>query len=151
MDTTVSARIDANLKQDAEEVLRQLGITHSVAINALYSQIVLQRGLPFDVRIPGEGARLSISEIKQAVMPLAKQYGLKRVYLFGSYARGAATEKSDVDLRVDAGKAKGFALGGFQQNVQEALGVDVDLATTKSLSLKFREEIAAEELLLYEG
>ena len=112
---------------------------------------MLQQGLPFSVRVPAAGAKHTIPEIKQAVLPLAKKYGLKRVYLFGSYARGAATEKSDVDLHVDLGAAKGFALGGFQQNVQEVLGTSVDITTTKSLSQKFRNEIAEEEILLDEG
>ena len=151
MDTTVSARMDTKLKKEAENVLNQLGISHSTAINALYSQIVLQKGLPFNVQLPVLRAKHSIPEIKKVVQSLAKQYGLKRVYLFGSYARGAATEKSDVDLHVETGKAKGFALGGFQQKVQEALGTDVDIATTKSLSDEFRKEIAKEEILLYEG
>ncbi len=151
MDTTVSARMDIKLKKEAENVLNQLGISHSAAINALYSQIVLQRGLPFNLQLPGGKAKHSIPEIKKIVQPLAKQYGLKRVYLFGSYARGAATEKSDVDLHVDTGKAKGFALGGFQQEVQAALGTSVDIATTKGLSNEFRSEIAKEEILLYEG
>lgn len=151
METTVSARMDVDLKKKAEEIFKHLGITHSVAINTLYSQIVLQQGLPFDVRVPARIARHTIPEIKQVVLPLAKEYGLKRVYLFGSYARGAATEKSDIDLHVDLGSAKGFALGGFQHNVQEALSTDVDIVTTKSLSPKFRNKIAKEEILLYEN
>ena len=40
----------------------------------------------------------SISQIRQAVTPIAQKYGLKRLYLFGSYAKGNATPDSDVDL-----------------------------------------------------
>lgn len=39
-----------------------------------------------------------ISEIQKAVVPIACFYGIKRLYLFGSYAKGTANEKSDVDL-----------------------------------------------------
>ena len=50
--TAVYARIDTGLKENAEGILSQLGITPSGAIQMLYSQIVLQRGLPFDLRLP---------------------------------------------------------------------------------------------------
>ena len=50
--TAVYARIDTALKENAEGILSQLGITPSGAIQMLYSQIVLQRGLPFDLRLP---------------------------------------------------------------------------------------------------
>lgn len=43
----------------------------------------------------------SIYEIQQRIAPVAKQYGVKAVFLFGSYARGEAREDSDIDLLVD--------------------------------------------------
>ena len=42
----VYARIDTNLKENAESILSQLGISPSSAIQMLYSQIVLQKGMP---------------------------------------------------------------------------------------------------------
>ena len=48
----VYARIDTNLKENAENILNQLGITPSSAIQMLYSQIVLQKGMPFELRLP---------------------------------------------------------------------------------------------------
>ena len=42
----------------------------------------------------------SVDEIKESIMPVARNYGVKRVMLFGSYARGEATEDSDIDLHV---------------------------------------------------
>ena len=50
--TAVYARIDSNLKNNAESILSQLGITPSSAIQMLYSQIVLTRGLPLDLKLP---------------------------------------------------------------------------------------------------
>ena len=46
--TPVYARIDSNLKENAEAILHQLGISPASAIQMLYSQIVLKRGIPFD-------------------------------------------------------------------------------------------------------
>lgn len=50
--SVVYARIDTNLKESAEGILSRLGITPSSAIQMLYSQIVLTRGLPFDLHLP---------------------------------------------------------------------------------------------------
>ncbi|MBE6909369.1 MAG: type II toxin-antitoxin system RelB/DinJ family antitoxin [Ruminococcaceae bacterium] len=47
----VYARIDSALKEDAEGILAQLGISPSSMIQMLYSQIVMQRGIPFDVKL----------------------------------------------------------------------------------------------------
>lgn len=46
------ARIDTNLKDNAEGILQQLGISPASAIQMFYSQIVLTRGLPFEPRLP---------------------------------------------------------------------------------------------------
>lgn len=50
--SAVYARIDTGLKANAEGILAQLGISPSSAIQMLYSQIVLQNGLPFDLHLP---------------------------------------------------------------------------------------------------
>ena len=56
----------------------------------------------------------SIDEIREIVAPIAKQHGVDKVFLFGSYARGDATPASDVDLCVDAPKLRGlFALAVY--------------------------------------
>ena len=50
--SAVYARIDTNLKDNAESILSQLGISPSSAIQMLYSQIVLKKGIPFDLKLP---------------------------------------------------------------------------------------------------
>ena len=50
--SAVYARIDTNLKENAESILSQLGISPSSAIQMLYSQIVLEKGLPLDLHLP---------------------------------------------------------------------------------------------------
>lgn len=52
--SAVYARIDTQLKTNAEAILERLGITPSGAIQMLYSQIVLQKGIPFDLKLPEE-------------------------------------------------------------------------------------------------
>lgn len=94
--------------------------------------------------------KYTIEEIKSIVKPIAQKYGVARVYLFGSYARGDATENSDVDLRVDKGSLKGmFALCGLYTEIEEALQTRVDVLTTGSLDEDFLRKIQKEEVLLY--
>lgn len=52
--SAVYARIDTDLKTNAEEILSKLGISPSSAIQMLYSQIILKNGIPFDLRLPTE-------------------------------------------------------------------------------------------------
>jgi predicted nucleotidyltransferase len=92
-----------------------------------------------------------INEIKKIVVPIAYSYGVKRLYLFGSYAKGTANEKSDIDLLVEKGKPMSLLkLSGMRQMVQEALNLSVDLVTTTGIKDDFRKEIAGTEILLYE-
>lgn len=49
---TIRTRIEPGLKSEVENILAQLGLTASETVHLLYRQIKLQRGLPFDVRIP---------------------------------------------------------------------------------------------------
>ncbi len=50
--TVVYARIDTKLKESAENIHGQLGISPSSAIQMLYSQIVLTKGMPLDLHLP---------------------------------------------------------------------------------------------------
>ena len=91
----------------------------------------------------------TIEEIRDKVKPIADAYGVERIYLFGSYARGEATAESDLDFRVDKGKVRGFAFGGLINALLEAFDKKVDVVTTTSLDREFLQHIAAEEVLLY--
>lgn len=51
---TVSIRVEADIKMEAEAILQQLGIPVSVVINSLYRQIILTRSIPFDLQLPKE-------------------------------------------------------------------------------------------------
>ncbi len=49
---TVRARIEPQLKHDAEQVLMSLGFSFSEAIEIFLRQVKLNRGIPFDIRVP---------------------------------------------------------------------------------------------------
>jgi predicted nucleotidyltransferase len=93
----------------------------------------------------------SVEEIKKIINPLAQQFGVERMYLFGSYARCEATEKSDIDFRIDKGAISGlFEFTGFLIKLEEALQKPVDLLSTGSLDKIFLKTIANEEITIYD-
>ncbi len=97
-------------------------------------------------------SKYTLEEIKSIIKPIAKKYGVERVYLFGSYACGDITESSDVDLRIDKGSLKGmFALCELYTEIEEALQLKVDVLTTGSLDDNFLRKIQEEEVLVYAG
>lgn len=69
---------------------------------------------------------LSISELTEVLTPVFKDYGITRAVIFGSVAKKAATDKSDLDLLVDSG-IHGLKFVGFMEAVREKVGVPVDI------------------------
>ena len=94
---------------------------------------------------------VNVNEIKDTIEPIAKMYGVKKVYLFGSYAKQCETEDSDIDLLIEKGMPMSLLkLSGMRQAVEEALGVSVDLLTVSGIQDDFRKEIEGTEILIYE-
>ena len=62
--TTVQARIELNLKKQGDRVLKKVGLTPSQAINAFYAQIVMQGGIPFEIKIPNATTLAAIEELE---------------------------------------------------------------------------------------
>lgn len=61
--STVSARVEDNIKNEAEEILQKLGVPVSVVINSLYRQIIYHHGVPFSLTVPSEPKTIdSLSE-----------------------------------------------------------------------------------------
>jgi DNA-damage-inducible protein J len=61
---TIRARVEPDLKHDAEAVLEKLGITPTEAITLFYKQVKLHGGLPFPVRIPNKETIRAIREAR---------------------------------------------------------------------------------------
>ena len=73
---------------------------------------------------------LSIENIRDKVVPLARKYRAQRVALFGSYADGTATEKSDADFLVEVASTPSiFTVMGLREEISRSLGCPVDLVT----------------------
>lgn len=93
---------------------------------------------------------LSIPTIKERITPICEKYPIKKAYLFGSYARGEATEKSDVDIRIEGDIKSFFMLGGIYSDFEDALGTELDLLNILPESESFRANLKKDEILLYE-
>lgn len=81
----VYARIDTTLKENAENILNQLGITPSSAIQMLYSQIVLQKGIPFELRLP-VNKPIALGSIRRDELDAELQKGLDSLRSAKSYS-----------------------------------------------------------------
>ncbi len=93
----------------------------------------------------------TIDEIKNVVSEVAKQYGVKKVALFGSYSKNAQTSDSDIDLIIDKGELKGlFMFNSFVYSLEERLSKDVDVITYASLNNSLLAHTVTDEVILYE-
>lgn len=98
---------------------------------------------------PVEGAQLRelIETRKDDIDALAHRYGISNLRLFGSVARGDSGPASDIDFLVDLPtNATLFDLAGFRRELEEMLGVDVDVVSSRALLARDRdvlEEVVA--------
>ena len=93
----------------------------------------------------------TIEQIRRIAAPIAAAYGVKSMRLFGSYARGEATEHSDVDLLIDRGGLRsGFALGGLYADLRDGLRKELDLVTTQGADAEFLLRIKPDEVIIFE-
>ena len=60
--STIRARIKPDLKDRAEHIFHQLGLTTTQAITLFYKQVELKNGLPFDLLIPNEITRQTFND-----------------------------------------------------------------------------------------
>lgn len=82
---------------------------------------------------------------------LLKKYHVKRVAIFGSYACGRPTQKSDIDFLVEFEKGTSLLdMVGLKLDLQELLHKDVDIATPKSLSKYIRGRVLKQAVYLHE-
>jgi predicted nucleotidyltransferase len=102
----------------------------------------------------------TVEQLKKKITPIAVKYNLPAVYLFGSYARGEATEYSDVDILIDrtGSTLRGLGFGGLYSELCDAFGKSIDMVTTDTLeqtSTKLRtpwfvENLNREKVVIYE-
>ena len=92
------ARIEPDVKEKAESILSTLGIPASSAINMFYKQIILQRGLPFEVKIPS-ARPVDIGTLSEAEF----NEELEKGYADMQAGRTKNAKKAFADIRKDYG------------------------------------------------
>ena len=78
-----------------------------------------------------------------------KQDFVKEAYLFGSYARGEATEKSDIDFMIVLNRAVGMEFFGLYHFLQKEFQKDVDFLTEKEAYDIMPESIERDKVKIY--
>ena len=86
---------------------------------------------------------LTLKQIKERIMPVMHKHNIHEVYLFGSYARGEATNKSDIDIYCESGDVETlYDEVDFIEEVEKALGKEVDIVFIGShMHWYFKEQL----------
>jgi predicted nucleotidyltransferase len=84
------------------------------------------------------------STLKNRKSVLKRRYKVRRIGIFGSYARGEQKRASDVDVLVELSEPIGLDLIALKNYLEKALGREVDLVTVKALKARMRDGILAE-------
>ncbi len=90
-------------------------------------------------------------EIKEKIISILVKHGIKRILVFGSYARNEATPKSDLDLIVDF--PEGTSLldhVGIEIELSEALNMKIDLLSQNGISPYIKDHVLKEAIVIYE-
>lgn len=97
---------------------------------------------------------ITLVDISAAVSRVLSRYDVREAYLFGSFARGAQTSVSDIDLRLVCGETMTFGtLYELSLELEEELGREVEIVTNPPERMRpaFRKNIEQDEVRLYEA
>jgi hypothetical protein len=82
---------------------------------------------------------------REAILRVAQEYGASNVRVFGSRVHGDARPDSDIDILVEMGpEASLLDVIAIKQDLEDQLGVTVDVLTEKAISKYFREQVLRE-------
>ena len=94
---------------------------------------------------------MSREEIETALVSILGKYGVRKIGLFGSYARGEERTDSDLDVLVEFEKRKSLlTLVRIERELSEHIGVNVDLLTEQAISPYLVERIKADLKVIYQ-
>ena len=85
----------------------------------------------------------TLAEIKSRVLPIIQKYNIPAMYLFGSYARGEATEESDLDFLVDTTGTRLtslLSLGELYCDLEKVFHKEIDLITVRAVTQNISTE-----------
>ncbi|MEK6913050.1 MAG: nucleotidyltransferase family protein [Nanoarchaeota archaeon] len=86
------------------------------------------------------------SKLISSIIRILKKNNVKKAGIFGSYARGEQTEKSDIDLLIEPPKDIGFGFVKIQIELQDKLNKKIDLVSYNGISPYLKDKILNEEV-----
>lgn len=90
-----------------------------------------------------------LQELQADIARISQAHGARNVRVFGSVGRGEEAESSDLDLLVDMSEGRTlFDLIALSNELEDALGIEVDVVTERGLSPYLRERILSEAVAL---
>jgi predicted nucleotidyltransferase len=103
----------------------------------------------------------SLEQIRNLLVPIAIKYNLKGLWIFGSYARGEATDQSDIDIIIDYTESNihdFFDFAAIGNDFEEVTNKSVDLISTETLysqkmkqdDPKFVDKVSQEKVIVYD-
>ena len=154
--TLINFRVNKELKDEFQSVLDTEGFTISEVLEATMKDIVKRQMVPINIKtkiIKKPSPLLTIPFIKKCIDEVMIDKAFERVKsisLFGSYSKGNAQQKSDVDLflELDRGFTL-FDLGKLERELENKLEKKVDLAT-RTDDAGFMRHLSREKITLYE-
>ena len=63
---TLTVRTNKTLKEEVGKILTKLGLNHSTAVNMFYRQVLAEKGIPFDVKIPNKETRKALDDSRHS-------------------------------------------------------------------------------------
>jgi len=94
---------------------------------------------------------MTCQEIENKVVSILEKYHVKTIGIFGSYARGAQSPGSDLDVLVNFKERKSLlTLVRIERELSESIGVKVDLLTEQSVSPYLIDRIKSEMKVIYQ-
>lgn len=90
-------------------------------------------------------------EIKKKIISILVKYGVKKILIFGSYARNEATPKSDLDLIVEFPDWTSLLDHvGIEIELSETLNMKIDLLSRNGISPYIKDQVLKEAIVIYE-
>jgi predicted nucleotidyltransferase len=89
-------------------------------------------------------------EIKKKIISILVKYGVKKILIFGSYARNEATPNSDLDLIIEFPEGTSLIDHiGIEFELSEALNMKIDLLSQNGISPYIKDQIMKEAVVIY--
>ena len=147
-------------KSNTRQVVLKLNVTSDADILAKLDSVENRQGYIKSLirEQMRKDEQMTIDTIRMLIQPIARKHKIRRISLFGSFARGEENRLSDVDLLIEGGDFRGLLeFSDMKDRFSEALGRNVDLVMAEAMQKdqsrsgkRFRENVEKDKIVVYE-